>query len=140
MKKNMTKIDIIINIIKLDSSFKEKQSALFTMSKKDLLKLLYKTRKNKAFSKEEKEEKIVLKELVEKFGDKQVVVAIEELSELQKELCKHLRGKINIENVIEEMADVYIMLSQMQMLFKIDNIEIEELIKEKIQRTKERLL
>lgn len=140
MKKNMTKVDIIINITKLDSSFKEKQSALFTMSKKDLLKLLYKTRKNKAFSKEEKEEKIVLKELVEKFGDKQVVVAIEELSELQKELCKHLRGKTIIENIIEEMADVYIMLSQMQMLFKIDNLEIEELIKEKIERTKERLL
>lgn len=140
MKKNMTKVDIIINITKLDSSFKEKQSALFTMPKKDLLKLLYKTRKNKAFSKEEKEDKIVLKELVEKFGDKQVVVAIEELSELQKELCKHLRGKTVIENIIEEMADVYIMLSQMQMLFKIDNIEIEELIKEKIKRTKERLL
>lgn len=139
MKNNMTKIDIIINITKLDSSFKEKQSALFTMPKKDLLKLLYKTRKNKAF-KEEKEDKIVLKELVEKFGDKQVVVAIEELSELQKELCKHLRGKTVIENIIEEMADVYIMLSQMKMLFNIDNIEIEELIKEKIERTKERLL
>ena len=43
--------------------------------------------------------------LLKKYGDKQIIVAIEELSELQKELCKHLRGKIDITNLIEEIAD-----------------------------------
>lgn len=83
---------------------------------------------------------LVLEELVEKYGDKQVIVAIEELSELQKELCKHLRDKTNIENITEELADVYIMLYQMQYLFKISNYDLNVKIQEKIERTKERLL
>lgn len=82
----------------------------------------------------------VLNTLVEKYGNKQVIVAIEELSELQKELCKHLRDKTNIENITEELADVYIMLYQMQYLFKISNYDLNVKIMEKIERTKERLL
>ncbi len=78
--------------------------------------------------------------LIEKYGDKQVIVAIEELSELQKELCKHLRDKTNIENITEELADVYIMLCQMQYLFKISNYDLNLKIQEKIERTKERML
>lgn len=83
---------------------------------------------------------LILNELVEKYGNKQVIVAIEELSELQKELCKHLRDKTNIENITEELADVYIMLYQMQYLFEISNYELNVKIMEKIERTKERLL
>lgn len=82
----------------------------------------------------------IFKELIDKYGDKQVIVAIEELSELQKELCKYLRGKGNIENITEELADVWIMISQMQILFKIDSYDLEEKIDEKVLRTKERLL
>ena len=43
----------------------------------------------------------------------QTVVAIEEMSELQKELCKMLRGQANAEHIAEEIADVEIMLAQM---------------------------
>ena len=82
----------------------------------------------------------IFKELIDKYGDKQVIVAIEELSELQKELCKYLRGKGNIENITEELADVWIMINQMQMLFKIDSYDLEQKIDEKVLRTKERLL
>lgn len=78
--------------------------------------------------------------LIEKYKDKQLIVAIEELSELQKELCKTLRGNINKENIIEELADVYIMLDQIKIYFSITSNEVKEMIDKKIERTKERLL
>lgn len=50
-----------------------------------------------------------------KYGeDKQIVVAMEECSELIKELSKHLRGKENLINISEEIADVEIMLDQLK--------------------------
>lgn len=82
----------------------------------------------------------VYKKLIKKYGDKQLIVAIEELSELQKELCKALRGKPNKENIIEEFADVLIMLDQVKIYFKIEDDEIRDIIDQKIKRTKERLL
>lgn len=42
-----------------------------------------------------------------KYGEnKQVIVAMEECAELIKELSKHLRGKENLINISEEIADV----------------------------------
>lgn len=52
------------------------------------------------------------------FGrDSQMMVAIEEMSELTKELCKNGRGQENTTHIAEEIADVEIMLQQMVMLF-----------------------
>ena len=48
------------------------------------------------------------KKILDIYKWKQVIVAIEELSELQKELCKSLRGDTNYDNIIEEIADVEI--------------------------------
>lgn len=78
--------------------------------------------------------------LISKYGDKQVVVAIEELSELQKELCKYLRGKLDGCNLVEEIADVQIMLEQMIILFGIEKSAIDFIINQKLQRTEERLV
>lgn len=47
----------------------------------------------------------------------QMQVAIEEMSELTKELCKNGRGQENTTHIAEEIADVEIMLQQMVMLF-----------------------
>lgn len=55
----------------------------------------------------------------------QVIVAIEEMSELTKALTKYLRynecgeGEIGLitDNILEELADVSIMLSQMELIF-----------------------
>ena len=49
--------------------------------------------------------------------DMQKIVAIEELSELQKELCKSLRCADNVGRIAEEIADVQIMLQQLVILF-----------------------
>ena len=79
------------------------------------------------------------KKILDIYKNKQVAVAIEELSELQKELCKSLRCKANFDNMTEEIADVEIMLEQMKIYFGISSEEIEGMKKLKIKRTKERL-
>ena len=67
----------------------------------------------------------ILEGAIKKFGYRpQVIVAIEELAELQKELTKWLRGKCNPACLLEEMADVSIMLNQLQLIFG-DPIEQE---------------
>lgn len=56
----------------------------------------------------------ILKYAVETYGAQaQTLMVFEEMSELQKELCKHARGKDNQEAIAEEIADVQIMLGQM---------------------------
>lgn len=50
----------------------------------------------------------------------QTAVAIEEMAELTKELCKHARGAHNTDAIAEEMADVYVMLSQMEILHGVE--------------------
>lgn len=68
----------------------------------------------------------------------QVAVMMEEMSELQKELCKYLRGKYSLANIAEEIADVEIMLEQMKMLFCCtDDVRNER--RRKVERLKERL-
>ena len=55
---------------------------------------------------------------LEAFGaEAQMVMAIEEMSELTKELCKRRRGRDNVEAIAEEVADVEIMFQQMVILF-----------------------
>ena len=82
----------------------------------------------------------ILRKLVKKYGNKQITICIEEMSELTKELCKNVRGYNNLDNIYEEMADVYIMLNQMQILFQMDNEVLDATISKKIERAKERLL
>jgi NTP pyrophosphatase (non-canonical NTP hydrolase) len=63
----------------------------------------------------------------------QVDVAIEEMSELIKELCKHKRGIGNLEHITEELADATIMLEQLRLIFDI-NDEVEEAMERKLLR------
>lgn len=82
----------------------------------------------------------VLGEAISAFGaSNQMIVCIEELSELQKELTKTLRGKINREHLIEEMADVEIMLEQLKIIFNINELELNEAKYNKIKRLKENI-
>ena len=68
----------------------------------------------------------------------QITVAFEEMSELQKELCKYLRGRGSFEHIAEEIADVEIMLEQLKMLFFCtDDVRNER--RRKVERRKDRL-
>lgn len=75
------------------------------------------------------------KDIVDKYGELQVVIAIEELSELQKELTKHLRKKGKKEHIIEEIADVQLIIEEMKIFFDIKQDDIYKVKRKKIKRT-----
>lgn len=81
----------------------------------------------------------VLQRALDTYGSTmQIVVMMEEMSELQKELCKYLRGKYWPANIAEEIADVEIMLEQMKMLLCCtDDVRNER--RRKVERLKKRL-
>lgn len=66
--------------------------------------------------------KEILSAALETFGaEAQTLMVMEEMAELTKELCKHARGANNTDAIAEEMADVYIMLSQMELLHDVED-------------------
>lgn len=76
---------------------------------------------------------------LEAFGaEAQMVMAIEEMSELTKELCKHRRDRDNVEAIAEEIADVEIMLRQMVILFDCAG-QVEPFRRYKLERLAERI-
>lgn len=84
-------------------------------------------------------EQDILNKAVKIWGkEAQMIVAVEELSELIKELTKNLRGNENTGHISEEMADVYIMLSQLEKIFG-NADEIQQWKEKKILRMSERL-
>lgn len=67
----------------------------------------------------------ILEEAIATYGkDMQLTVAVEEFSELIKEICKHKRGSDNREHIIEELADCYIMLEQLEIIFGVNEFEL----------------
>lgn len=69
----------------------------------------------------------------------QLVMAIEEMSELQKEMTKAIRGKQRISAIIEEVSDVQIMLEQIKLIFNISENEITSVIDFKLNRSLENI-
>lgn len=68
----------------------------------------------------------------------QSIVAIEELSEAQKEICKLLREEGNLEHLAEEVADATIMLEQLRVMFNI-NEAVGRYMDAKVQRLAEKV-
>lgn len=66
-------------------------------------------------------------------------VAIEEMAELTKEICKDFRGKGNREHILEEIVDVSIMLEQLQIMYGISTAEMFKVVGSKVKRLEERL-
>lgn len=91
---------------------------------------------NRSHTKEADPVQDACRRAVATFGEQpQTIVAIEELSELQKEICKYLRGdkKYSLEHISEEMADVEIMLAQLRVIFDNDFI-VNKYKREKAER------
>lgn len=83
----------------------------------------------------------VIRRIVEKSGSFQFVIAMEEMSELIKELSKYLRGlntSEELSNIAEECADVYIMLLQIMEMLPIYD-KFCEMYTYKIDRLRSRL-
>lgn len=78
----------------------------------------------------------VLKKAIKKWGtDLQTMVAIEEMAELTQALskCKRQIDRDTLEHVTEEIADVYIMLQQLTMMYS-SSERVKEVITRKIDR------
>ena len=84
----------------------------------------------------------LLEQAVEKYGkEPQVLQSIEEMSELSKELLKNVnRNKENISEIILEIADVIIMIIQLNIIYtredKSFNEKLQGAIEYKIQKLK----
>jgi hypothetical protein len=73
------------------------------------------------------------------WGEKmQMVIAVEELSECQKEICKFYRRLGNAENLAEEIADATICLEQMRLYFGLNDLVCQKM-DEKVKRLDDRL-
>lgn len=84
--------------------------------------------------------KRILKRAIATFGEiAQKIMVLEETSELQKEICKDMRGANNREAIIEETADVLIMIEQLKIMHHITDEELEEVIEFKLNRLDEGL-
>ena len=78
--------------------------------------------------------------VIAKFGKvHQTFIAIEEMSELTKALTKNMRGEHNRQDIVEELADVYIVLDQIMLMNGIDLDDVVRKMNEKAQRTADRL-
>ena len=71
--------------------------------------------------------------------DAQAKMLLEEMAELQKEICKAWRGKDNEVEIAEEVADVEVMLAQIKMIFGID-ASVGVYRDAKIERLRQRLI
>ena len=66
--------------------------------------------------------KKVYQAALRKWGtDLQTMMAVEEMSELTKEICKIKRGKMDLDALAEEIADVTIMLEQLREIYGLND-------------------
>lgn len=84
-------------------------------------------------------DKEIYQAALEKWGiEAQMLMVFEEMAELQKELCKYARGANNRDQIAEEVADVRIMLEQVENFYQCEEL-VKIFRKEKIERLKRRL-
>jgi NTP pyrophosphatase (non-canonical NTP hydrolase) len=69
----------------------------------------------------------------------QMRMAIEEMAELTKEICKAFRGEDNRTQILDEIADVLIMLKQLSIVYSMTREEIEKQVNFKLSRIKVKL-
>lgn len=66
--------------------------------------------------------KKVYQAALNKWGaDLQTMMAVEEMSELTKEICKIKRGKMDLDALADEIADVTIMLEQLREIYGLND-------------------
>lgn len=70
--------------------------------------------------------------------DSQMKMLLEEMSELQKEICKNWRGADNVDHIAEEIADVEIMLEQLKLMTGSGD-KVNTIREQKLRRLEQRL-
>ena len=64
----------------------------------------------------------------------QFTIAMEEISEVIKEVSKNIRGENNRNEIAEEAADVFMCLKEIFCFFDIDELEIQQILHQKIEK------
>lgn len=78
-----------------------------------------------------------LKTIANYYGlENQLVKTIEETTELNHEIIKHMKGEQNIGGLVSEIADVYILVSQLKDLVPGVDTMIEYKVGRQIERIK----
>ena len=78
-------------------------------------------------------------DIVHAYGiENQKLKACEELCELQEAILKDVNKQID-SGVVEELADVYIMLAQLEIIYDVDSLDLIEMISYKLDRQRERM-
>lgn len=67
-------------------------------------------------------------------GHRNLIIVMEELSELSKEISKELRGKGDKINILEELADVQLGIYYVQEICKINNEDLRKAMNVKMKR------
>ena len=81
-----------------------------------------------------------LLKIIDKFGiNNQQRKLAEEVFELNEAITKHEALGGQYKHIVEELADVMVMLKQFQYYYDIEQEEIEEICKQKIDRTIDRI-
>lgn len=81
----------------------------------------------------------ILCDAIQTYGKQsQVDKAIEEMSELTKALLKERQGDGSVDDIIEEIADVFVMICQLCLIFEA-SAAVDEFVDFKIDRLKRRL-
>ena len=80
-------------------------------------------------------DKSIISECIKHYGkEMQLIVCMEELSELSQAISKKIRSKGDRNNLVEEMADVIICLENLKQIFAVTNTDIEEWVNFKQER------
>ena len=84
----------------------------------------------------------IMAEIINYYGhEPQKMMLLEEMAELQKEICKDMRydPAVNLKAITEEVADVLIMLEQIQMMYHISETRLHAITHEKLHRQLRRI-
>lgn len=82
----------------------------------------------------------ILEEVIAHYGEQiEQTVCMEECAELVQSISKAIRGKIDKDNMTEEIADVLLCIEMLKTIHSITDAEISQYIKEKQQRMLKRI-
>ena len=81
--------------------------------------------------------KDIIKYLAQRNGAEQDVFVLEEMSELQKELMKHRRGRENRDEIVDECVDVLLTISILLEVYNASEEEIKSLMDFKLNRLRD---
>lgn len=86
------------------------------------------------------EEQKIIQKAIKTWGNQaQLLMVLEEMSELQKEILKNInRHQQNIEAIVDETADVLIMIEQLQQIYQIKEA-VQARIPQKLKKIQNRL-